>query len=98
MSEIVVTGTYIRAFLTAEGRTGHFGLHGMRERAKLMRGKLTVWTAPGSGTEIELSVPAVHAYAAFSAPWRSWFTEKFSGSARTSGRERPSQSDSDSVD
>jgi signal transduction histidine kinase/ligand-binding sensor domain-containing protein len=86
------------AFLTAEGRAGHFGLHGMRERAKLMRGKLTVWTAPGSGTEIELSVPAVHAYAAFSAPWRSWFTEKFSGSARTSGRERPSQSDSDSVD
>jgi signal transduction histidine kinase/ligand-binding sensor domain-containing protein len=32
-------------FLTAEGRAGHFGLHGMRERAKLMGGKLTVWTA-----------------------------------------------------
>jgi len=37
--------------LTAEGRTGHFGLHGMRERAKLMGGKLTVWTAAESGTE-----------------------------------------------
>jgi len=86
------------AFLIGEGRAGHFGLHGIRERAKLIRGKLTVWTAPGSGTEIELSVPAVHAYAAFSAPWRSWFTEKFFGSARTSGHERPSQSDSDSVD
>ena len=45
-------------FLTAEGRERHFGLHGMRERAKLIGGKLTVWTAPGSGTEIELSVPA----------------------------------------
>jgi signal transduction histidine kinase len=56
-------------FLTAEGREGHFGLHGMRERAKLMGGKLTVWTEPGSGTEIELSVPAVHAYAA--SPSRS---------------------------
>ena len=85
-------------FLTAEGRTGHFGLHGMRERAKLMRGNLTVWTALGSGTEIELSVPAVHAYAAFSAPWRSWFTKKFFAGARRSGNEQPSQSDSDSVD
>jgi signal transduction histidine kinase/ligand-binding sensor domain-containing protein len=51
-------------FLTDEGRAGHFGLLGMRERAKLVRGKLTVWSAPDSGTEIELSVPAAHAYAA----------------------------------
>jgi signal transduction histidine kinase len=63
-------------FLTAEGRTGHFGLHGMRERAKLMGGKLTVWTAAESGTEIELIIPAVHAYAA--SPRRSWFAERFS--------------------
>jgi hypothetical protein len=70
----------------------------MRERAKLIGGKLTVWTAPASGTEIELSVPAVQAYAASSAPWRSWFTEKFSSSARRSGNGQPSQSDSDSVD
>jgi signal transduction histidine kinase len=63
-------------FLTAEGRTGHFGLHGMRERAKLMGGKLTVWTAAESGTEIELSIPAAHAYAAPAR--RSWFAEKFS--------------------
>jgi signal transduction histidine kinase len=70
-------------FLTTEGRAGHFGLRGMRERAKLIGGKLTVRTAPASGTEIELSVPAVQAYAASFAPWRSWFTEKFSGSARS---------------
>jgi len=49
-------------FLTAGGRAGHFGLHGMRERAKLLGGKLTVWTAPKSGTEIELGVPAAYAY------------------------------------
>jgi len=85
-------------FLTAEAREGHFGLHGMRERAKLIGGKLTVWTAPESGTEIELSLPAVHAYAASSAPWRSWFIEKFSGRARRSGNEHSSQSDSDSVE
>jgi signal transduction histidine kinase len=63
-------------FLKAEGREGHFGLHGMRERAKLMGGKLTVWTAAQSGTEIELIIPAAHAYAA--SPRRSWFAEKFS--------------------
>jgi signal transduction histidine kinase len=66
-------------FLTAEGRAGHFGLHGIRERANLMGGKLTVWTAPGSGTEIELSIPAAHAYAASPVSRRSWFAEKFSG-------------------
>jgi signal transduction histidine kinase/streptogramin lyase len=64
-------------FLASEGRTGHFGLHGMRERAKLMGGKLTVWTAAESGTEIELILPAVRVYAA--SPRRSWFAEKFSG-------------------
>jgi signal transduction histidine kinase/ligand-binding sensor domain-containing protein len=85
-------------FLTTLGREGHFGMHGMRERAKLISGKLTVWTAPGSGTEIELSVPAVHAYVASSAPWRSWFTKKFSGSARRSDSEQPSQSDSDPIE
>ena len=61
------------AFLTAEGRTGHFGLHGMRERAKLMGGKLTVWTAAQSGTEIELILPAARAYAA--SPGRSWWSK-----------------------
>jgi signal transduction histidine kinase len=65
-------------FLTAEGRTGHFGLHGMRERAKLMGGKLAVWTAAESGTEIELIVPAARAYAV-EPPRRSWFAEKVSG-------------------
>jgi signal transduction histidine kinase len=84
--------------LTAEGRERHFGLPGMRERAKLVGGKLNVWSAPDSGTEIELSVPAVHAYSASSAHWRSWFTEKFSGNARRSSNQQPSQSDSDSVD
>ena len=33
----------------------------MRERAKLMGGKLTVWTAAVSGTEIEIIIPAARA-------------------------------------
>jgi len=65
-------------FLTAKGRVGHFGLHGMRERAKLMGGKLTVWSGPKSGAEVELSIPAARAYATSASTWRSWFAKKFS--------------------
>ena len=42
------------AFATAQG---HFGLMGMRERAKRVGGRLAVETKPGSGTEVELTVP-----------------------------------------
>ena len=50
--------------LDAGGREGHFGMHGMRERAKVIGGKLTVWSAAEAGTEVELTVPAANAYAA----------------------------------
>jgi nitrate/nitrite-specific signal transduction histidine kinase len=36
----------------------------MRERAKLIGGKLTIWSEVGAGTEIELSIPADSAYVA----------------------------------
>lgn len=45
------------------GRTGHWGVVGMRERAKSLGAKFTVWSRLGSGTEIELTVPAATAYA-----------------------------------
>jgi len=70
-------------FLTAGGRVGHFGLHGMRERARSIGGKLTVWTAPDSGTEIDLGVPAAHAYVSPSSTWRSRLVEKLGGSRAT---------------
>jgi len=34
----------------------------MRERAKLLGGQLEVWSELGSGTEIQLSIPASIAY------------------------------------
>jgi signal transduction histidine kinase len=43
-------------------RAGHWGLPGMRERAKSFGGKLEVWSEHGAGTEIELIVPAAIAY------------------------------------
>jgi signal transduction histidine kinase len=48
--------------LEAGARAGHYGLPGLHERAKLVRGKLTVWTESGSGTEIELTIPASIVY------------------------------------
>jgi signal transduction histidine kinase len=48
--------------LKAGGRSGHHGLPGLRERAGLAGGKLELRSQPGAGTEIELSIPASHAY------------------------------------
>jgi signal transduction histidine kinase len=35
----------------------HWGLLGMRERAEVIGAKLTIWSRPGAGTEVEVSVP-----------------------------------------
>jgi signal transduction histidine kinase len=48
--------------LSKEGRTGHFGLSGMRERTKGIGGQLEVWSERRAGTEVELSIPASAAY------------------------------------
>jgi len=48
--------------LKGDGREGHYGLPGMRERAKLMGGKLTIWSEMEGGTEIELMLPGLRAY------------------------------------
>jgi signal transduction histidine kinase len=55
-------GRGIDAGIVAEGRAGHYGVPGMRERAKRIGGKLDVWTGIGVGTEIELSIPGSMAY------------------------------------
>jgi len=39
------------------GLAGHFGLVGMRERARLIGGSLTIESAPGQGTSIVVRVP-----------------------------------------
>ena len=65
-----------REILSADGREGHFGLHGMRERAKLVGGRLAVWSESESGSEVELSIPAARAYIKYSR--RLWKFRKFS--------------------
>jgi signal transduction histidine kinase len=48
--------------LRTGAKQGHFGLSGMRERAELVGGKLTIRSTPGTGTEVELSAPGSQAY------------------------------------
>ena len=45
-------------------RVGHWGLPGMRERAKAIGGQLEIWSRAESGTEIQLRLAADIAYAA----------------------------------
>jgi ligand-binding sensor domain-containing protein/signal transduction histidine kinase len=39
------------------GRSGHFGLRGMKERAARMRGTLTITSATAGGSEVVLTIP-----------------------------------------
>jgi signal transduction histidine kinase/ligand-binding sensor domain-containing protein len=59
--------------LNGGGRPGHYGLPGMHERAKLVGGKLAVWSELNSGTEAELTIPASIAYAKSSIASRRMF-------------------------
>jgi signal transduction histidine kinase len=63
--------------LSGDGREGHYGLHGMHERAKIVGGKLKVWSELDSGTEVELSIPALRAYS--QPPRRLQLFQKLSG-------------------
>jgi signal transduction histidine kinase/ligand-binding sensor domain-containing protein len=46
------------------GRTGHWGLPGVRERAQQIRARIDFWTENGAGTEVQLRVPGSIAYKA----------------------------------
>jgi signal transduction histidine kinase len=60
-------GRGIPAQILEEGRPGHYGLSGMRERAKQVGGKLDFWSRAGAGTELEISIPGSIAYRTSSA-------------------------------
>jgi ligand-binding sensor domain-containing protein/signal transduction histidine kinase len=48
--------------LDAGGRSGHFGIPGMRERAQRIGARLEFWSELGAGTEVQLMIPAAAAY------------------------------------
>src|SRR5215813_6415257 len=51
-----------RQVLDKGGRAGHWGLPGVRERARQIGAKLDVWSEAGAGTEVQLVVAASIAY------------------------------------
>jgi signal transduction histidine kinase len=59
---------------------GHFGLHGMRERAEIVGGRFEIWSKLGSGTEVELSIPGAIAYG--TSIRRSWWLRLISPNGR----------------
>jgi signal transduction histidine kinase len=67
------------------GHAGHFGLHGMRERAEIVGGRLEVWSKHDTGTEVELSIPGAVAYGVE----RAWFSKVFSGKSRNKESTQP---------
>jgi signal transduction histidine kinase/ligand-binding sensor domain-containing protein len=53
------------------GITGHWGLPGIRERAKQIGAQLSLWSEAGVGTEVQLTIPAPIAYE--TSRDRAWF-------------------------
>ena len=66
--------------LSGQTKQGHYGLPGMRERANLIGGKLTIWSEVDAGTEVELRVPASLAYKAIGRG--SWLSRNFAAKAK----------------
>jgi len=56
-------GAGIPPEILEQGRTGHYGLAGMRERAEQIGGELDIWSGTGKGTEIEFTIKGSIAYA-----------------------------------
>jgi len=71
-------GRGMEKVVQGEGRACHWGLRGMRERAKLVGGTLEVWSSVNSGTEVELRIPAARAYLAPGNGRCGWFARMFS--------------------
>ena len=69
-------GEGIAPAILEEGRPGHYGLPGMRERAKQIGAKLTIWSGLGSGTEIELNLEGSIAYGTPPGRSRLWLFRK----------------------
>jgi signal transduction histidine kinase len=72
-------------------REGHWGLPGMRERARKIGAHLDIWSRDGAGTEIELRVAA---NIAFTRDATAGVADKLrSFWSRTSGAKRDRRSD-----
>lgn len=83
-------GLGIDAAILETGRSGHFGLSGMRERAERIAAELNVCSALNAGTMIEIFVPGTIAYE-FTAQPRSmeWLNRIYGRGKAGSGVDLP---------
>ena len=87
--------------LNDDERPGHYGMRGMRERAKLLGGKLTVWSEVETGTEVELGnlLPRMLTRRLMAAGGRGWRRSSRGNwwrKTRRGSHERGGRADSDS--
>jgi signal transduction histidine kinase/ligand-binding sensor domain-containing protein len=59
------------AVLDAGGKPGHWGLAGMRERAERVGASFDIWSRAGTGTEVDIRLPAAIAYGGGRLSWCS---------------------------
>jgi signal transduction histidine kinase len=69
-------GRGIEPAMLVEGRPGHHGLPGMRERGRQIGAEVAIWSGIGTGTEIELSIPGSIAYRTLPRRRFRWFGTK----------------------
>lgn len=66
-------GAGIDANVLQQGRDGHWGLSGMRERAESIGARLKVWSRTQAGTEVELLIPGHIAFVSTNNSRWKWF-------------------------
>jgi signal transduction histidine kinase/ligand-binding sensor domain-containing protein len=71
---ITDNGKGIAPAVVAQGKDGHYGLQGMRERAARISGKLSLETSADSGTNLELIVPGRIVFRGHKSGWSTLFT------------------------
>lgn len=65
------------------GRSGHWGLHNIRERAAQIEGQLKILSRQNGGTELRLTVAGATAYATPArTTWLRWLRGRMSGAFR----------------
>ena len=71
--------------LEAGGRSGHWGLQGMHERAQKIGGQLKFWSREDTGTEVELTVPAATAYQGSTSKSKKFWWRRVSEGPKNAG-------------
>jgi signal transduction histidine kinase/ligand-binding sensor domain-containing protein len=84
-------GCGIDPHVLREGRQGHWGLSGMRERAEGIGAKLKVLSRAAGGTEVELSVPNDVAFRSYSPDRFGWLARRHPRQAEPSVHGQPNE-------